>query len=305
MEKAILKTLIYADLFNFALKAWEIHKWLIGKKATLRQVEKALRHLSQKSEIKTKDDLYFLPKRGSLVKKRQEKEKTSKSYLRQIRLIAQLFKIIPWIKLVGVSGSLAMENSKQSDDIDLFIITQKNRLWISRIFLLLILELSNKRRKRGEKIKDIAGKICINLLINNDSLAFSNKDIYLAHEVLQTKVLWQRDGVYSRFLSENNWVFKYLPNWTSGEINKDYGSSRLHSNSKYFFFERSSTAGESRSYGVIGYIEEIVKWLQLRYMGQPEGKERIENGALFFHPKDCREKILTEYLKKTSSFLRN
>src|SRR5262245_34090416 len=46
MESAILKTLIYADIFDYPLKAWEIHKWLISKKkCELSEVEESLRRL--------------------------------------------------------------------------------------------------------------------------------------------------------------------------------------------------------------------------------------------------------------------
>ena len=46
-------------------------------------------------------------------------------------------------------------------------------------------------------------------------------------------------------------------------------------------------------------IEKLAKWIQLRVMKKPEGLERIEEGALYFHPKDIRPKILSEYRQKT------
>src|SRR5688572_24668802 len=125
MQKAILKTLIYYDLFNFPLKAWEIHKWLIGREASLKQIEKTLNVLIKKSKINTKKDYFFLAGRSRLVKERIAKEQVSKSHLQTAKNISQLFKLIPWIKLVGVSGSLSMMGSSQRDDIDLFIITSQ------------------------------------------------------------------------------------------------------------------------------------------------------------------------------------
>lgn len=290
MEKAILKTLIYADIFNYPLKAWEIHKWLVGKKASLRRVEKALEKMSKDSKIKSKDDYLFLPNKSRTVSLRIKKEKVSQKIMAQVKLIAYLFKVIPWVKMVGISGSLAIGNSDKNDDIDLFVVTQKNRLWISRLLLLLILELLNKRRKRGEKSQNVAGKVCINLLLDSDSLAFSKKDIYLAHEVLQMKLLWQRDGIYSQFLSKNDWVFRYLPNWTSGEIDQGFRDFRKHPNKDGKKISRMRYLSK-----FFGQIENISKWLQLRYMGKFDGKERIENGALFFHPKDYREKVLKQF----------
>ena len=45
-------------------------------------------------------------------------------------------------------------------------------------------------------------------------------------------------------------------------------------------------------------IEKLAKWIQLKVMKKPEGLERIEDGALYFHPEDCRPTILKEYGKR-------
>lgn len=215
MEKAILKTLIYADIFNYPLTIYEIHKWLIGRKSNLRQVEKALHELVKNKKCKVKNGYYFLPRREDIVLKRKRKEKQSKVYFRKAKILCQILKIIPFIKLVGVSGGLAMDNAGKKDDIDLFIIAAKNRLWISRLVILGLLSMTGQRRKRTDQGRKIAGKLCVNILLEEDKLEQKNKDLFIAHEVLQMRVLWQRDRIYSKYLSDNEWAFKFLPNWIS------------------------------------------------------------------------------------------
>ncbi|MBI3109639.1 hypothetical protein HYZ06_01220 [Candidatus Daviesbacteria bacterium] len=264
MEKAILKTLIYADIFDYPMTLREVHKWLIGKKANLRQVEKALR------------------KKDLRVAKRRYRERQSAIYLKKAKFISLFLKIIPWIKLVGVSGSLAMNNAGKKDDIDLFLITAKNRLWISRLLVLGLLILTGQRRKRGDLPTRVAGKICINTLLEEDRLEQKNKDIYLAHEVLQMRVLWQREGVYQKYLEDNSWAFKFLPNWiSSSDLRRNIHKSLIINHKSFFDF-----------------IESIAKWFQLKIMQQPKGMERIEDGALYFHPQDVRGKILALYKQK-------
>ena len=148
MEKAILKTLIYYDIFNYPLKAWEIHKWLIGKSSSLKQTEKSIHILVKKQKIKIKNGYYYLSGRSGLVKKRLEREEVSKSHLQTAKLISNIFRLIPWIKLVGVSGSLSMMGSTRTDDIDLFIVTSENRIWISRLLLIFLTSLTGLRRTR-------------------------------------------------------------------------------------------------------------------------------------------------------------
>ncbi len=46
------------------------------------------------------------------------------------------------------------------------------------------------------------------------------------------------------------------------------------------------------------FLEKMAKWLQLKIMKKPQGMERIEDGALYFHPNDIRGKVLESYRKK-------
>jgi hypothetical protein len=187
--------------------------------------------------------------------------------------------MIPWIKLVGVSGGLAMGNAGRRDDIDLFIITSKRRLWISRILILGILEVLAQRRKKTDSKKQAAGKICCNILLEEDKLAQQYQDLYTAHEVLQMRVLWQRGLVYQKFLEENSWAFEYLPNWI-GEV-----SQKSKAKSQKFNLKIK----------IVDYLENLAKGLQIKLMGNPNGQERIQNGAVYFHPEDYRTRTLEQY----------
>ncbi|MBI2338204.1 hypothetical protein HYU95_03375 [Candidatus Daviesbacteria bacterium] len=303
MEKAILKTLIYADIFDYPLKINEIHKWLIGKKVTLRQLEKALGKLVGRLQVFDSEvaqtrgvaacrRFYYLPKRKKLISKRLEKARQSEVYLKKARMLAQVLKVIPWIKLVGISGGLALNNAGKYDDIDLFIVTAKNRLWVSRLLALGLLSLTGQRRKAGESGKKVAGKICANILVEEDKLEQKNKDIYTAHEVLQMKVLWQRNGIYSKYLYDNEWVFKFLPNWVDSSLRAPKGRGNLV----------PQKIASSHSLLAMTWMEGLAKWFQLKIMQKQKGMERIEDGALYFHPQDCRLGVLSEYKKKLSRF---
>lgn len=162
MEKPVLKTLRYADSFGYPLTLAEIHKWLIGKKATPRALRKTLDLLIKRGKVKEKDDFFFLSKRDDPIAKRLVKQKKSVLLIMKLIILTNLLKLFPWIKLVGISGE------------DLLVISD------------------------GQK-----------------SLAKNRKNIEQAHEVLGMKVVWQRDNVYQKYLEENSWAIKYLPNWVS------------------------------------------------------------------------------------------
>lgn len=50
---------------------------------------------------------------------------------------------------------------------------------------------------------------------------------------------------------------------------------------------------------ILDLLENLAKKIQLKIM-RPSGMERISDRAVYFHPNDVREKILTEYKKKVS-----
>lgn len=287
MEKAILKTLIYADIFDYPLKSYEIHKWLIGSPSTFQQLEKALVRLKVKGKIKNKQEYFFITGKEAIIKKRKLREKQSKSYFLKGKFCVWFLKLIPTLKLVGISGGLALNNAEKKDDIDLFLITSKNRIWLTRLLVITSLDLLGVRRKANMNSAQSAGKICINILIEEDRLEQKNKDLFTAHEVLQMKVLWQRENTYKKYLEKNEWVFKFLPNWIGPSTSE---GDRLQS------AKGGLTRADKKSN--VPVLENLAKWLQLKIMKKPKGLERIEDGVLYFHPNDVRVKILKEFQQR-------
>lgn len=281
MERAILKTLIYADIFDYPLLSHEVHKWLIGKKLSIEQVEKILKRLVKNRKIGFKDGMYFLRGRKELTGKRLQNETISQKYYQKALWIGRIFKLIPWIQLVGISGSLAMRNADKQADIDLFIISRSKRVWLTRLLAALILELAGQRRSREAGKKDSAGKICLNLLLSEEALEQSH-NLYMAHEVLQMKVLWDRDKMYKKFLEANIWTDSFLPNWI--------GMSGV---------ERGIGKTIRRRWKIFDILEKIFETLQIRYMGKFSGHEKVSDQVLYFHPDDIGGWVVKEYQRKT------
>ncbi len=208
MEKAILRTLVYADVFDYPLKEDEIWQWLIKKNS---KSLRALKKLIKKGTCQTKNDFYFLKGRQELISLRRKRERWSQKKMKIARRVAHFLCLIPWIKLIGVTGALAMENSQKGDDIDFLIITSKDRTWLSRGLIVSFLRFFGLYRRPG-KVKD---RICPNMIIDEKHLTVPKKerDLFSAHEVCQMKPLWQRGRTYRRYLRANQWSKEFLPNW--------------------------------------------------------------------------------------------
>jgi len=211
LAKAVLCTLAYADIFDYPLKDEEIWRFLIStKKESPASVKRVLLELPQVSQ---KENYYFLKAKKDLAALRRKRARLSKKKLKIASKIAGWLKLVPFIKLVALTGALAMENSQKDDDIDFLIVTSKNRLWLTRLLIVLLIELVDSRRRPGDKkFKD---KVCLNMFLTENHLALPKKerDLFSAHEVCQMRILWEKDDTYQKFLKANQWVKRYLPNW--------------------------------------------------------------------------------------------
>ena len=210
LQKAILKTLSYADVFDYPLTLPELYHFLIGPKASINDLAKAL---TETKEVTQDGQFFFLKKRSKIVQIRQKKFGWSQKKLKIVKQVAKYLKLIPFIKMVAVTGNLAMSNAGQKDDIDLLIVTSQNRLWLTRLFTVLLVELvANRRRPKDQEVED---KICLNMFLAENYLSLPKKeqDLFSAHEVFQAKLLWEKERTYQKFLKANQWAQKYLPNW--------------------------------------------------------------------------------------------
>lgn len=276
LDKAIMATLVYHDLFNYPLTQEEIHKYLIGKKSSPPQVEKELTKLKSAARIGERQNYFFLKNRKSLTRIRAQRAKYSQKKLKKAAFFAGILKAIPTIRLIAVSGALAMQNSHKNDDIDLVIICERNTLWTTR-FLANLLLMPFKRYPKSSLVSDRA---CLNIFIDESDIKVTPQNIYTAHEICQMKPIWGLRETYSRFIGVNKWIYQYLPNWTP---ETKYSSSRLNMP----LIPASWTL-----------TEKLFKKLQLSYMRSKITTERIGEHQLFFHPKDIESWVLGEYQKR-------
>lgn len=285
LDKAILATLAYHDIFDYPLTQEEIHKYLIGKKSSLFQIQTGLTKLKSAARIGERQNYFFLKNRKSLTKKRTQRAKYSQKKLKKAMLFANILKAVPTAKLVAVSGALTMQNSAKQDDIDLVIICAKNTLWTTR-FLANLTLMPFKRYPKSSLVSDRA---CLNIFIDESNLKITPKNIYTAHEICQMRPLWDRSGIYRRFIRANEWVTKFLPNWMPND-ERLTTNARIKSRKRVLVFELLAQVAKP--------LEALAKWGQLWYMRRKITTERIGDTQLFFHPKDTADWVLEEYRKR-------
>lgn len=122
------------------------------------------------------------------------------------------FSKIPGVLAICVGNSLSMNAAHKDSDIDLFIITKENRLWIARACITMMLILLRQRKTH----KNHAGKFCLSFFITENALNFENialkNDIYLAYWILTLRPIINRKSSFEVFQNKNhNWIYNKNP----------------------------------------------------------------------------------------------
>ncbi len=271
---AILKTLAYHDIFDYPLTQAELYNYLIDAKTTPRILSK---NLGSIKDVESRANYYCLKGRDKIIKLRKSREAISKRKFKKAQHFARILSLIPYVKFVGLTGALAMENSSESDDIDLLIISAKNSLWTTR-FLTNLSLFPYKRSPKSQKQKN---KACLNIFIEEAHLTISEQNIYTAHEISQIIPLYNKGKTYHKFIDANNWLYKHLPNWQPKVIScKQNNSNAVLSASS---------------------LESLLMRLQLGYMKSKITSEKIGTYQLFFHPKATEDRILKIFKTRLKS----
>ncbi len=280
ISRRVLNTLLYSDIFNYPLKKEEIWKYLISPQ----KISKSdfLKELKEEKDISSKKNYYFLKGKEKIVDERIRKEKISLEKIKKAERIAINLSRIPSVKLIAISGSLALKNSNENEDIDFFIVTSRNTLWATRFIAVTTLLLMNSYRRRGEK--SVRNKICLNMLIDEGFLKFSSKrrELYTAHEISQIYPLVQRDKTYLSFQKANSWVLDFLPNAYSVE------------------WKIRKVGNRNQLVFILKILEPIFKFIQKLYMKGHVTKEEIDDNFLAFHPRDYKKIVLNRYQQMTT-----
>ncbi len=289
-KEAILKTLLYSDVFDYPLKKEEIWKFLISKNKEDKQI--FLRYLSLKnSSFDYKKNFYFIKGREEIIKKRQKKEKYSLKKIRFAKKIIQKISLIPTVYFIGISGALAMKNSEKDDDIDLFVVTARNSAWTTRLMMIIGLIFLRAYRKRNDE--NVSNKICLNMIIDDSTLSFpkDRNDLYTAHEIVQILPIFNKNKTYEKLINSNIWIKNFLPNAFSQKPIVPFISKILFINKAINYLLR------------IPIIEFLARSVQFRYMKKHITKETISNNFLAFHPFDYKAYVLSSYKKKVAKYV--
>ncbi len=202
IERAIILTVAYADVFDFPMTRREIHRYLINVQASLETVNQALDAGQHTTRLLTFQQGYFtLRGRESIVETRQRRTAIANRLWPKARFYGKLIALLPFTRMVAVTGALAVGNTDREADIDFMIVTQPGRMWLCRAMVILLVRLAALR----------SDTICPNLFVSEKAMIYDRRDLYTAHEMVQMSPL-AGHKIYQSMMSLNTWTLDYLPN---------------------------------------------------------------------------------------------
>jgi len=214
MQKNILKTIIWFDLFEYPLKLEEIYFYLISNiKYSKEDILKGVDGLIEMDKIKEKDNTYFLLNRGNIIKTRQERYSESLNKIRRAKRAVRLLSYLPFIRAVFLCNVLGYLNAKKEDDIDFLIITSSNKIWAARWFATGFFKLLNLRPTP----RIVEDKFCFSFYLSESGMNLEDiklkDDIYLTQWFSGLLPIYDSENYLERFLQSNDWVKKEIYNY--------------------------------------------------------------------------------------------
>jgi len=200
---AVNRTLHYYAWFRYPISAAEVHRQCEFKCERV-EIEEHLEELAAIGKVYSYQGYYaLLPEIKTLLAERLAGNEAAVQETIQARKTGRFIYNFPFVRFVGISGSLSKGIVTPNSDFDFFIVTAKNRLWICRTLLHLF-----------KKLTFLVGRqhhYCMNYFIDETEMALSETNIYTATELYS---LIPVAGVnhYEMLMDNNQWHSLILPN---------------------------------------------------------------------------------------------
>lgn len=169
----IVRILAYFSLFNYPLLSTEIARFLPTPR-TSAELEEELNLLVAEAAIYRIGSFYSVIANPAIAERRRLGNIRAAALMKKAVKIGKFLSAFPFVTGIAVSGSLSKNFAEENADIDFFIITTANRLWIARTLMHVF-----------KKFTYLSGKqhlYCMNYYLDELALKIPEQNIYTAIE---------------------------------------------------------------------------------------------------------------------------
>lgn len=291
LRQGIFRALAYYDIFSYPLTAEEIY-YNLGKNHTnMEEVKSELNKLTSGKLIYCDGNFFQLTDDKNYIQRREKGNELARKRLKTARRVSEFISRFPFIRGILLSGSISKGFMEEDSDIDYFIITNPNRVWFSRLMLMLFKKFFLLNSKKI---------FCINYFVDSENLEIEEKNIFTATEIVTLLPTFGKN-IYNEFYDKNYWVKQFYPNFPRRETNKilDRKNGVVKS-----FLEKilGKKLGDKIDDFAMSLFERFNKTKYKNY-NQEEFKIAFKSTKKVskHHPKFFQKRVLTEYENKIKS----
>lgn len=245
--------------------------------------------LCRQNLVNRHDEFYSLDDDPAHIGYRRKGNLLASKKIPQAKKAGAWLAAFPYVRAIGISGSLSKNFADERSDFDFFIITAKNRLWLARTFMHLF-----------RKLAMLIGKhhmFCMNYYIDEEALEIREKNIFTAIELI-TLIPVRGHKEFQQLFAKNKWISDYFPTepFVPGII--DPGRNPLKRLIEFIFNNRAGNWLEDR----------LMKVTHTRWRQKTKNKRRNSQGILLGmdagkhyakpDPNHLQSKILAAYTLK-------
>lgn len=312
--KNILATVTYYDILDYPMTSFEIWKYLTphdikrgafgsGDETALGDIIKELESAELREKLDEFRGFYFLKGRKNLVRQRIEKNKISEKKFKTIKRAVWWLRFVPYVKMIAITGRMAMKNADKKSDLDLLIVLENGRIFTGRVLVTLLVHVLGIRRYEN-KIKN---RICLNYFMADENLKSGLDELFFSSDNSQALHLFASSeysfiypvfgrDLFQKFQKANEWVKSYKINYRQDEV---FGLKTI---------KDSNVSAIIRKMGEFilgfGFVEKkLKKWQMARIMSDSRTHQSgsfvtANDKELIFFPKPQGLEIEEKYLEK-------
>ncbi len=284
----VLRLVLYYDIFDHPLSEEELME-----DCSISNAERdCLESLVGENLIFKLNGYYSVRKDPQLSTRRKKgRENTTKAMPRALRM-GRLISSFPFIRGVALSGSISKGYMDSYKDVDYFIITKPNRLWLARTLLVIYKKIFLLNSFRF---------FCLNYFIDEENLEIRDKNIFTATEI-NTMIPVSGHNLIGSFMRSNSWVEEYYPGYPQNKVpdNEESPNGRLKN-----LLEGILTTLAGNWMDILAMKFHVWYWKK-KYRNHErnllEKSFRLSRNEAKYHPGDFQNRVLSAFRQRASEF---
>lgn len=302
LPECIRSTLCFFDLFDYPLTFEELRYYLLcSRNYKDEEIHEALQNCDS---IVFRDGFYCLKGSDGHVNSRKVRAVIADEYNKKLRRFLPFIRLIPFVRMIAVCNTLAIGCPTAKSDIDLFIISKKNRIFIVRTLTTILFHVLGVRR-HGEKV---AGRFCLSFFISEEKMNLidllkGKDDVYFMYWFRTLRPLYGLE-TFKKLLQSNEWLKSYFAQSLEDNRKQDVVFSQ-----RAGVFRISAFVWEFLLGGFLGDMLEralsrghMKRHVKRSASLQGESSVIVSNAMLKYHNVDRREEYKQKFFDKLLKF---